>query len=116
MTKRELLTIVHAHTCIIRGNMYRFAVRDITTGELEEPAFACALLDVDAIGSYHSRPVAKLSVTAPLTHPASLPSLLTCALHACLHTSMFEGPNSDAPGNEVGGELSAIWNEQLRAS
>ena len=99
MTTTELSTMVHAHTCIIQGITYGFKIRRVTAGELEEPAFACALLDLDVTGNQGSRswPVAKLSVTAPLRQPASLPRLLTCALQEHLHTSGLDVPNIDEP-------------------
>ena len=88
MTRRELSTIVQAHTCIIHGISYHFAVQRITVGESDEPASACALLHVDVSGTERSKswPVARLSVTAPLTQPAKLPMLLTYALQDHLHT------------------------------
>ena len=99
MTNIELSTIVHAHTCIIQGITYGFTVRRVTAEELEEPAFAFALLDLDVTGNHGSRswPVAKLSVTAPLRQPASLPRLLTCVLREHLHTCGLDVPNMDEP-------------------
>ena len=97
MTKIELSTIVHAHTCIIQGITYGFTIRRVTAGELEEPAFACALLDLDVTGNQDSRtwPVAQLSVTAPLRQPARLPRLLTCALKEHLRTCGLDGELSE---------------------
>ena len=99
MTTTELSTIVHAHTCIIQGITYGFTIRRVTAGALEEPAFACALLDLEVTGNQGPRswPVAQLSVTAPLRQPASLPKLLSCALQEHLHTSGLDVPHVDEP-------------------
>jgi hypothetical protein len=86
MTMSEITTIVHAHACRIEGVRYRFALRSIIAMELEEPAGACALLHVDVTVANSKNPLATLAATAPLSHPAHIPMLLTCGLHEHLHT------------------------------
>ena len=96
MTRTELSTIVQAHACIIEGITYRFAVRGIVPEQLEELAFARALLHLDVTGEDRptSAPVARLSLMAPLRQPAHIPFLLTHALRECLHTSALDAPSS----------------------
>lgn len=81
-TTHESSTVVHAHACVIEGITYRFGVRWAAAEELAEPAFARVLLHVHVTAGDQSdhRPIAKLSVMAPLGHPAQIPRLLTEAL------------------------------------
>ena len=103
MTRTELSTIVQAHACIIEGITYRFAVRGIVPEQLEELAFARALLHLDVTGEDRptSAPVARLSLMAPLRQPARIPFLLTHALRECLHTSALDASSSSRAGRDV---------------
>jgi hypothetical protein len=85
-TTHETSTVVHAHACVIEGITYRFGVRWAAAEELAEPAFARVLLHVHVTAGDPSgqRPIAKLSVMAPLGQPAQIPRLLTDALRECL--------------------------------
>jgi hypothetical protein len=85
-TTHETSTSVQAHICVIEGVTYRFGVRWTAAEELAEPAFGRVLLQVDvtADDTCDSRPVARLSVMAPLGQPARIPRLLTAALRECL--------------------------------
>jgi hypothetical protein len=82
----EASMVVQAHACVIEGVTYRFGVRRAAAEELPEPAFARVLLEVHVTAGDRSvrRPFARLSVMAPLGHPAQIPRLLTDALHECL--------------------------------
>jgi hypothetical protein len=85
-TTHETSTVVHAHACVIDGITYRFGVRWAAAEELAEPAFARVLLHVHVTAADQSddRPIARLSVMAPLGQPAQIPRLLTDALRECL--------------------------------
>jgi hypothetical protein len=85
-TTHETSTVVHAHACVIAGITYRFGVRWAAAEELTMPAFGRVLLDVHvtAANQLDNRPIAKLSVMAPLDQPAQIPGLLTAALREFL--------------------------------
>jgi hypothetical protein len=85
-TTHETSTVVHAHACVIDGITYRFGVRWAAAEELVEPAFARVLLHVQVTAGDQpdNRPVATLSVMAPLGQPALIPRLLTDALREWL--------------------------------
>jgi hypothetical protein len=85
-TTHETAPSVQVHTCVIEGVTYRFGVRWAAAEELAEPAFGRILLHVHVTAGDHpdTRPVAKLSVMAPLGQPAQIPRLLTDALRECL--------------------------------
>ena len=90
-TTHEPSTVVHA--CVIEGITYRFGVRWTAAEELAEPAFARVLLDVrvTADDQFDDRPIARLSVMAPLGQPALIPRLLTDALRECLRNRQPNG-------------------------
>jgi hypothetical protein len=83
---QEASMVVQAHACVIEGVTYRFGVRRFAAEELVEPAFARMVLDINVTAGdqFVRRPFAKLSVMAPLGHPAQIPRLLTDALHECI--------------------------------
>lgn len=85
-TTHETSTVVHAHACVIEGITYRFGVRWAAAEELADPAFARVLLHVQVTAADQSddRPIARLSIVAPLGQPAQIPRLLTDALRECL--------------------------------
>ena len=85
-TTHETAPVVHAHACVIEGITYRFGVRWAAAEELADPAFARVLLHADVTAGDQSddRPIARLSVMAPLGQPAQIPRLLTDALRECL--------------------------------
>lgn len=92
-TTHETSSVVHAHVCVIEGITYRFSVRWAAAEELAEPAFGRVLLHVHVTAGEHSgnRPVATLSVMAPLAQPAQIPRLLTHALRECLESRRSTG-------------------------
>jgi hypothetical protein len=91
-TTHETSTVVHAHACVLGGVTYRFGVRWAAAEELADPAFARVLLHVHVTAGDQSddRPVATLSIMAPLGQPAQIPRLLTDALRECLKNRRSE--------------------------